>query len=339
MAEPAGTDAADAPSYDYLFGATISPRIADPAPDTMIEDAPGALDPAPAGGAAAEQAGATAGWHTMLPSDSVVSAREQTDGAAVDSSDSKPSPVVRAGAASAPAAAVDGLIDAVPWLAGASAAAAPKRPDQSGPAPASVAFASASASSVAQPPSRPQPAPIAAQPAVEDAEGTVNRAALLAGLAQGAAGLTVLANRCPAGHLTPPHTAACRVCRASVAEQPPFEITRPALGVLRLSTGDTVTLDRGVLIGRKPAAPPGVAGRPHLVRVNSPEHDVSRQHAELVLEGWQVYVRDLGSTNGTTVTLPGQSPQRLREGEPQLLEHGAVIVLADEIQCVFEVTS
>lgn len=99
-----------------------------------------------------------------------------------------------------------------------------------------------------------------------------------------------------------------------------------------------MTLDRGVLIGRRPTEPAGAVERPHLVRVNSPEHDVSRQHAEIVLEGWQVYVRDLGSVNGTTVTLPGQSSQRLREGDLQLLEHGAVIVLADEIQCVFEVT-
>jgi len=213
---------------------------------------------------------------------------------------------------SRPAPGPETLIDAVPWLV-----AGP-------PAPASDTGAHLAS------PRRSE---------LAEVEGTVNRDTLLAGFASAPSGPTVLALRCPAGHLTPAHSAACRVCQATVAEQQPFEVSRPVLGSLRLSTGDSVTLDRGVLIGRKPTAPDGAQSRPHLVRVNSPEHDVSRQHAEVVLENWQVYVRDLGSTNGTTVTLPGQAPQRLREGELQLLEPGAVIVLADEIQCVFEVTT
>jgi len=127
------------------------------------------------------------------------------------------------------------------------------------------------------------------------------------------------------------------VCQQSVPEQAAFEVARPPLGVLRLSTGDTVSLDHGVLIGRAPAVPDGVVERPHLVRVASPENDVSRTHAEVVLDGWHVFVRDLGSVNGTTVELPGQAPVRLREGDLQLLEPGSVITLADEVRCVFEV--
>ena len=33
----------------------------------------------------------------------------------------------------------------------------------------------------------------------------------------------------------------------------------------------------------------------------SPERDVSRNHVEVILEGWHVLIRDLGTTNGTTV--------------------------------------
>jgi len=221
-----------------------------------------------------------------------------------------------AGSAAAGSSSVEsrlgGLIDAVPWLAAGAAVS----PSDAEPHPAT-----------------------ALGPELAETEGTVNRATLLAGFAAVPSGPTVLALRCPAGHLTPAHSATCRVCQVAVAEQQPFEVSRPVLGSLHLSTGDSVTLDRGVLIGRKPTAPTGQSERPHLIRVNSPEHDVSRQHAEVVLENWQVYVRDLGSTNGTTVTLPGQAPQRLREGELQLLEPGTVIMLADEVQCVFEVTS
>ena len=119
--------------------------------------------------------------------------------------------------------------------------------------------------------------------------------------------------------------------------QEPIEIPRPALGVLRLSTGDVVTLDRGVLFGRAPEPPADSGEQPHLVRVVSAENDVSRSHAEIILDGWNVYVRDLGSTNGTTVTLPGQDPVRLRDEQPQLLEDGSIVTLADEVSCTFEV--
>jgi hypothetical protein len=120
--------------------------------------------------------------------------------------------------------------------------------------------------------------------------------------------------------------------------QQAFEVDRPPLGVLRLSTGDALTLDRGVLLGRAPVAPDG-GSRPHLVRLASPENDISRNHAEIMLDGWHVFVRDLGSTNGTTVSLPGQPPTRLRPNDLQLLENGAVVSLADEVTCTFEVTA
>ena len=67
------------------------------------------------------------------------------------------------------------------------------------------------------------------------------------------------------------------------------------------------------------------------------DRDISRNHAEVVLEGWHVLVRDLGSTNGTTVTLPGQEPVRLRPTEDHGIEPGAVITLADEVSLTYEV--
>ena len=114
---------------------------------------------------------------------------------------------------------------------------------------------------------------------------------------------------------------------------------RPALGVLRLSTGDVVSLDRGVLLGRAPKVNVDPTGpqRPHVLRLASPDNDISRNHAEVLLAGRQVIVRDLGSTNGTTVALPGQEPIRLRPNDQQVIEPGTVVTLADEISLTYEV--
>ena len=136
----------------------------------------------------------------------------------------------------------------------------------------------------------------------------------------------VLAVLCPAGHPSPPHAGRCRICGREIPPQQPFPMPRPPLGVLRISTGGVVPLDRGVLLGRAPRVNEELPAdqRPHLLRVGGPDRDISRNHAEVVLEGWHVLVRDLGSTNGTTVTLPGQEPVRLRPTEDQGIEPGAV---------------
>ena len=154
-------------------------------------------------------------------------------------------------------------------------------------------------------------------------------------------GPIVLAVLCPAGHPSPPHASSCRVCDREIPPQQPFQAPRPPLGTIRLSTGDVVTLDRGVLLGRAPKvnADLPAAQRPHLVRVVSRDNDISRNHVEIVLEGWHVLVRDLGSTNGTTVALPGQQAVRLRPSDSQVIEPGTVVGMADEVSFSYEVPS
>ncbi|KRE63585.1 FHA domain-containing protein [Nostocoides sp. Soil756] len=148
----------------------------------------------------------------------------------------------------------------------------------------------------------------------------------------------VLAVLCPAGHHSPPHAGRCRTCGREIPPQQPTPIPRPQLGVLRISSGGSVPLDRGVLLGRAPRVNEELpaAQRPHLVRLGG-DRDISRNHAEVVLEGWHVLVRDLGSTNGTTVALPGEEPVRLRPTEDQGIEPGTVITLADEVSLTYEV--
>ena len=197
----------------------------------------------------------------------------------------------------------------------------------------------------ATPPTGPAPQTATGTPPADDddeTELTVDRSALLearnAAQSQTFSGPSVLAVLCSAGHPTPPHSDRCRVCGTSIPPQEPFTMPRPPLGVLRLSTGDVVTLDRSVLLGRAPKLGDGLAvhDRPHVVKVPSPERDVSRNHVEVILEGWHVLIRDLGTTNGTTVTLPGDSPVRLRANDQQVLEPGSLVSMADEISFTFE---
>lgn len=145
----------------------------------------------------------------------------------------------------------------------------------------------------------------------------------------------VWAVRCPAGHLTSPYSPVCRVCATPVPEQPPVQVARPALGRLVLSTGEVVTLDRDVVLGRAPQ--PTGGGRHHLVTITAAS-EVSRSHAEVRLEEWHVLLRDLGSANGTVLTLPGRRPEQIRPGEDHHLEPGCTVSLADVAGFRFEVT-
>jgi hypothetical protein len=151
-------------------------------------------------------------------------------------------------------------------------------------------------------------------------------------------GPLVHAVECPNGHPNPAHAVSCRICHAAVPDTTPVTVPRPVLGVLRMSTGDAIPLDRGVLMGRGPTASRLVDGeRPHLVKIPSPDKHISRTHLEIRLDEWHVLVTDLGSTNGTFVTLPGRDPERLRPDTPMPIEPGATVALADEVTFRFEV--
>ncbi len=189
-----------------------------------------------------------------------------------------------------------------------------------------------------QPPASPATHPEAPeQPTHPGSDVTVNRSSLING--GGPDAVTVVAARCPQGHLSPAYAGRCRVCRVAIPPQQPFEIPRPKLGQLRLSTGGVVPLDRGLILGRNPRIPEGFKGeQPNLVQVADPNKDVSGQHLEVTLDYWNVMVRDLGSTNGTEVVLPGEMPVALRPHDAVIVEPGSRVVLAGSVSFTFEVT-
>lgn len=136
----------------------------------------------------------------------------------------------------------------------------------------------------------------------------------------------VLGVYCKRGHFGDPEARSCAICgaavsRRSVAPQPG---PRPSLGVLVLDDGAMVEVDGDYVIGREPTQEPSVSsGEARPLRVVDTESTVSRVHAKVQLEGWQVLLTDLGSANGTRIRPPGakaeqpldpQVPVRIRYG-------------------------
>ena len=70
--------------------------------------------------------------------------------------------------------------------------------------------------------------------------------------------------------------------------------------------------------------------------VPSPEHDISRTHAEVRLELGTVLVTDLYSTNGVSVSSGGLPPRRIAAGEPVVVRDGDVVDLGDGVTFTLE---
>jgi hypothetical protein len=124
-----------------------------------------------------------------------------------------------------------------------------------------------------------------------------------------------------------------------VPQQEPVEVPRPPLGWVVVATGESILLDRDVVLGRDPRAPDGhQAGLLRLVRLSDPRQEVSGQHAMIGLAAWHVSLTDLGSTNGTEIIALDGRRQRLVPDVPVVIEPGTGIVLAEILQMRFEVT-
>lgn len=128
---------------------------------------------------------------------------------------------------------------------------------------------------------------------------------------------------------------------APTTSVPPLAPPRPrAPGRLRVSNGQVVTLDRTVVVGRRPRST-RVSGTdlPHLVAVDSPQQDISRSHVEVRVEGDSIVATDLRTTNGTTLRRAGAEPVRLHPGEPTVVVPGDVLDLGDGITVAVEEVS
>ncbi|GAA1225879.1 FHA domain-containing protein [Pseudonocardia alaniniphila] len=115
---------------------------------------------------------------------------------------------------------------------------------------------------------------------------------------------------CPRGHLNDPRAQFCLSCGSRVEDGGGGLVSgpRPPLGMLIFDDGVTHTVDADHLVGRMPEADPRVrAGSLRSLLIEDPSGAVSRVHAEIRLNGWDVLLVDSGSRNGTFVAGPGES--------------------------------
>jgi hypothetical protein len=75
---------------------------------------------------------------------------------------------------------------------------------------------------------------------------------------------------------------------------------------------------------------------PHLVAVDSPQQDISRNHLEIRPEAGACVVIDLHTTNGSTLLRPGADPVRLHPGEQTVVVSGDMVDIGDGVTVRFE---
>jgi pSer/pThr/pTyr-binding forkhead associated (FHA) protein len=78
------------------------------------------------------------------------------------------------------------------------------------------------------------------------------------------------------------------------------------------------------VVGREPEASAEVtSGSARALFLDDAELTISRVHAKVILDGWEVRVQDAGSSNGTFVQVPGDREWvRLEAGVPMTIEPG-----------------
>ena len=108
--------------------------------------------------------------------------------------------------------------------------------------------------------------------------------------------------------------------------------------VLAFDTGERVPVDRSVLIGRNPKITGTVeAELPRIMKYDGAGQGVSRTHAEVRIDGTDLVIEDLDSTNGTEVETADGETEAVPAGRPVVIGIGSVVVLGDELR--FEVVA
>lgn len=113
---------------------------------------------------------------------------------------------------------------------------------------------------------------------------------------------------CEDGHLNDPRASSCVACGAPVEPGEDVVGPRPPLGRIVFDDGATFTVDAEYLVGRMPEADPRTrSGELQPIVVEDRSGSVSRVHAEILINGWDVVLVDSGSRNGTFVAGPDDS--------------------------------
>jgi hypothetical protein len=119
-------------------------------------------------------------------------------------------------------------------------------------------------------------------------------------------------------------------------QAPAPAVTSRPVARLVFSSGETVEVDRAILVGRSPEARRFASGdQPRLVSVPSPHQEISSTHLEIRpgsgADHGSAVVTDLGSTNGSVLVQPGLPPEDLTPGVAVQLIPGAIMDLGDGV--------
>jgi hypothetical protein len=98
---------------------------------------------------------------------------------------------------------------------------------------------------------------------------------------------------------------------------------------LAFSTGETVRVSGGGLLGRRPIAQPG-EDFDQLVAINDPTRSVSKTHLEFGLEGDELWLCDRYSGNGTIVRPPGGAVRQFEPGRRYRVARGSRVEIGDQ---------
>jgi len=112
---------------------------------------------------------------------------------------------------------------------------------------------------------------------------------------------------CAEGHLNDPRAMACARCGSPTEDGEDVVGPRPPLGRIVFDDGAVFTVDAGYLVGRMPEADARArTGELQPIVVEDRSGSVSRVHAEILINGWDVVLVDSGSRNGTFVAGPDE---------------------------------
>lgn len=139
----------------------------------------------------------------------------------------------------------------------------------------------------------------------------------------------VAALRCARGHLNPPQLGACRTCGDLFpAGARPETVRQPPVALLQLADGETIPIDRCVVIGRSPDPDAAQAHERARIVVIGDDPSISRTHLRIDVEDWALIVTDCGSRSGTAIVArPGEEPRVVEPWMPHELPIGARVFL------------
>jgi len=283
----AGGDVADAPPSELLSGTTQASELS-----------------IAVGGALLDPVAAVAAQESDPTSPTEPTPTEPAQDAAAEPTPTEPTPVEPA---------QDAAAEPTPLVAAAAAGTAAASPDASEadatsepaaspvPPPSEEAAPAAAPASEAAPPAESEPA--ATQTPLETVETPEEGAPV--------GPVMVLGVACPQGHHNHPDAVYCSQCGTKMGVHHTTVLLngpRPPLGVLVVDDGTTYSLSEDLVIGREPTSHKEVtAGRAQPMILTDDTLSLSRKHAHIWLDDWSVFAQDLGSSNGTYLSRPGQN--------------------------------